>query len=687
MRRSEIVKERKKRTTLRRLMLLTVTLLTAALTLFLSLRLYAQITGAPSLSVPKATVFLDKNGKQIGDRFSAERRYWVDLDEMSPFLIDAVIATEDKNFYKHNGFDYRRIAGALLKDVKSGRKVEGASTITMQYAKNLYLTFEKTWKRKIQESLYTYRMETFYDKDTILEGYMNTVYFGHGMYGVEAASKFYFGKSAKDLTLEEAAVITAIAKGPSIYSPIENPEKSRERQLLVLSLMEAQDYITERQEERAKDEQITLKNREWADKKRVAPYFLDEVWREAEKVLTDKGRSPAEGGWVIHTTLDPHHQQTAEEVIAKWMPNSELQVGFISIEPGTGAVTSLVGGVDYTESPFNRVTQAKRQPGSAMKPILYAAALEEGFNPLTFMSTEKTIFTYDDGRSTYEPNNVNGKFAGHPISLAQALAISDNIFAVKTLEEIGYRKFSKMAERLGIDADFPESPAVALGTSAVTLSDMTSAYNRVASGGLQIEPMTILSITDSKGKTVYEHSKQSKKQALSEQDAFVLTHLMTGMFDPVFNDYTSATGLSMRQKQTRPYAAKSGTTISDQYLIGYTPTLTAGIWTGFDVGKQLTDSQDKAASKKIWIDFMERAHSGKPAEPFIPPDGVNSVIVDVETGGIAVNECEKQRLVYVKEKDMPQKLCTDKGLREHRYSQDDEGDGKKFDLFPFSFFE
>ncbi len=687
MRRSEIVKERKKRTKLRRLMLLTVTLLTAALTLFLSLRLYAQITGAPSLSVPKATVFLDKNGKQIGDRFSAERRYWVDLDEMSPFLIDAVIATEDKNFYKHNGFDYRRIAGALLKDVKSGRKVEGASTITMQYAKNLYLTFEKTWKRKIQESLYTYRMETFYDKDTILEGYMNTVYFGHGMYGVEAASKFYFGKSAKDLTLEEAAVITAIAKGPSIYSPIENPEKSRERQLLVLSLMEAQDYITERQEERAKNEQITLKNREWADKKRVAPYFLDEVWREAEKVLTDKGRSPAEGGWVIHTTLDPHHQQTAEEVIAKWMPNSELQVGFISIEPGTGAVTSLVGGVDYTESPFNRVTQAKRQPGSAMKPILYAAALEEGFNPLTFMSTEKTIFTYDDGRSTYEPNNVNGKFAGHPISLAQALAISDNIFAVKTLEEIGYRKFSKMAERLGIDADFPESPAVALGTSAVTLSDMTSAYNRVASGGLQIEPMTILSITDSKGKTVYEHSKQSKKQALSEQDAFVLTHLMTGMFDPVFNDYTSATGLSMRQKQTRPYAAKSGTTISDQYLIGYTPTLTAGIWTGFDVGKQLTDSQDKAASKKIWIDFMERAHSGKPAEPFIPPDGVNSVIVDVETGGIAVNECEKQRLVYVKEKDMPQKLCTDKGLREHRYSQDDEGDGKKFDLFPFSFFE
>ncbi|KAA0955695.1 PBP1A family penicillin-binding protein [Sporosarcina sp. ANT_H38] len=685
MQRTVYVKNKKRRTTLRRIMLLTVTMVMAALTVFLSLRLYAQITGAPSLSVPKASVFLDKDGRQIGDRFSEERRYWVNLDEMSPFLIDAVVATEDKNFYKHNGFDYKRIAGALLKDAKTGRKVEGASTITMQYAKNLYLTFEKTWKRKISEALYAYRMEIFYEKDVILEGYLNTVYFGHGMYGVEAASKFYFGKSAKDLTLEESAVITAIAKGPSVYSPIENPEKSRERTLLVLSLMEAQGYITERQEERATNEKLTLKNREWADSKRVAPYFLDEVWREAEKVLAAKGRYPAEGGWTIRTTLNPLHQQTAEEMILKWMPASGLQVGFMSIETGTGAITSLVGGMNYTESPFNRVTQAKRQPGSAIKPILYAAALEDGFSPLTFLSTEKTVFTYDEGRSTYEPNNVNGKFAGHPISLAQALAISDNIYAVKTLEDIGYKKFSNMAERLGVDGKFPESPATALGTSLVTLSDMTNAYNRIASGGLETVPTTILSITDAEGKTVYEQPKKSKKHVISEQDAFVLTHLMTGMFDPVFNDYSAATGLSMRQKQTRPYAAKSGTTISDQYLIGYTPSLTAGIWTGFDVGKQLTELSDKAASKKIWIDFMETVNRGTSPEPFIPPNGVNDVIIDVETGGIAVNECEKQRLIYVKEKDMPRKLCTDKTLREQRSAG--KADEKKFDLFPFSFFE
>lgn len=685
MKRVDYIKKKKRRNFFRRIALLLVTAATAFFTMFLCLRLYAQITGAPSLSVPKASVFLDKNGRQIGDKFSAERRYWVELDEISPFLLDAVIATEDRNFYNHHGFDYKRIAGAVLKDLKTMRKAEGASSITQQYARNLFLTHEKSWNRKIKEALYAYRMEVFYEKDVILEGYLNTVYFGHGMYGVEAASRFYFAKSAKDLTLEESAVITAIAKGPSVYSPLDNPERSRDRQLLILSLMEDQGFITEKQKERAADIAVTLKTEDWADMKRVAPYFLDEVWREAEKILSKKGRYPAEGGWTIRTTLDPHHQKTAEEYIEKWMPESELQVGFMSMEPETGAITSLVGGVDYTESPFNRVTQAKRQPGSAMKPILYAAALEDGYNPLTFMSTERTIFTYDEGRSTYEPKNINGKFAGHPISLAQALAISDNIYAVKTLEDIGYKKFNKMADRLGLEIEYKESPAVALGTSEVSLLNMTNAYNRISSGGLEVEPTTILSITDAEGKTIYEQPKKTTKRVITEQDAFVMTHLLTGMFDPVFNDYSVATGLSMRSKQKRPYAAKSGTTISDQYLIGYSPSLTAGIWTGYDVGQQLTDLTDKAASKKIWIDFMETVHEGKTPEPFIPPKGVNGVIVDIETGGIAVNECTKQRLVYLKEKDMPQKLCTDKNLREQNSGEDSESDS--FELFPFSFFE
>lgn len=564
-------------------------------------------------------------------------------------------------------------------------KAQGASTITQQYARNLYLTHEKSWSRKINEALFAYRLEVFYDKETILEGYLNTVYFGHGMYGVEAASRFYFSKPAKDLTLEEAAVIAAIAKGPSIYSPLSNPENSRNRQLLVLNQMEAYGYISSNQKERAANEAIVLKTDSWKESKQVAPYFLDAAWQQAEEILTAKGRVPAEGGWKIRTTLDQQHQKTAEAVIQEWMPDNDLQVGFVSMETETGFITSMVGGVDFADSSFNRVTQAKRQPGSAMKPILYAAALEKGFNPLTFMTAEKTLFTYDDGRSTYEPSNINGKFAGKPISLAQAVAISDNIYAVKTLEEVGYKPYTKMAQRLGIDVSFQESPAVALGTSDVTLLEMSTAYNRIASKGTQVEPQMVLSITDAAGKVVFEYEPPKKpKQIMSEQDAFVLTHLMTGMFDPVFSDYLSSTGLSMRPKQSRPYAAKSGTTISDQYLIGFSPSLTAGIWTGFDRGKQLEDLNDKAASKKIWIDFMEEVHAGTAPEPFVPPSGVQGVIVDIETGGIAVNECPKQRLMYLRDKDVPKKLCTDRSLREQNSG---ESEDSKLELFPFSFFE
>ena len=685
MRRTDYVKKNKRRARFRFAGLLAITAGTALFTVWICLRVYAQIAGPPSLSVPEASVFMDRNDHQLGDKFSGERRYWVGIEEMSPSLIDAFIAVEDKNFYKHNGFDYKRIGGAVLKDIKSRRKAEGASTITQQYARNLYLSNEKSWTRKANEAVYAYRMELFYDKERILEGYLNTVYFGHGMYGVEAASRYYFAKSAKDLSLEEAATIAAIPKGPSIYSPVANLEKSTERRQVVLRLMEEQGVVTAEQRARAKDMALVLKTDEWMSSRDIAPYFLDEVWQRAEQILIDKGRYPAEGGWTIRTTLDMMHQKTAEELIAKEMPTNDLQIGFVSMQPDTGEVTALVGGRDFTTSPFNRVTQAKRQPGSAMKPILYAAALEDGFNPLTYISTEKTIFTYDDGRSQYEPSNVNGKFGNQPISLAQALAVSDNIYAVKTLEEVGYKKYNQMAEKLGIHVTFPESPAVALGTSAVTLFEMTGAYNRVASGGQRIEPVMILSIEDSRGKLVYEHPEQTKKRAMTAQNAFVLTHLMTGMFDPVFNDYLTSTGVSMRSSQTRPYAAKSGTTLSDQYLIGYSPTVTAGIWTGFDVGKNLEDAADKAVSKRVWIDFMEQVHSGSRPEPFLPPRGVKGVTVDIETGGLAVEGCSKQRLVYMKEKDLPKQLCTDKTLRESRLKSDDTEKG--FELFPFSFFE
>ncbi|XHY47113.1 transglycosylase domain-containing protein [Psychrobacillus sp. L3] len=672
---------------MKRFFLLSIAAICALSGAFVTLRIYAQIVGAPIIQVPISSVFLDNQGNVIGDRFEEQRRYWVSLDEMSPFLSQAAIAVEDKDFYKHHGFDYSRIASALLKDVKAGKKVEGASTITQQYARNLFLTHEKSWNRKINEALFAYRLEIFYEKEDLLEGYLNTVYFGHGMYGVEAASRFYFGKSAKNITLSESALLMAIPKGPSHYSPLVNEKKAVDRQQLILKLMEDQQFVTTAQRERAKEEKFVLKAEDSVVTKKTAPYFLEEVWKEASEIVKRKGQRIEEGGWMIETTLNKQHQQVAEEVIEKWMPEGELQIGFISMEPKTGYVTAMVGGRNFAESPFNRVTQAKRQPGSTIKPLLYAAALENGFSPLTYMNSERTVFTYDNGRREYEPKNVNGEFAEHPISLAQAIAISDNIYAVKTFEQIGYKPFQQLIKRFNIDMEIKNTPATALGTSEVSLFDMTKAYNTISDKGIQKEPTYITKITNNKGKIIYdvENEKPKEKKVLLEQDAFMLSHLLTGMFDPTFNDYSPATGNSIRSKQTRPYAAKSGTTNTDQYIIGFSPQLTAGVWNGYDQGKQVSDAEAKQVTKQVWIEFMEKAHQGLLVEPFISPPGIRGVIVDIETGGIATSACKKQRLIYLKEKDIPTKLCTDPKLKPQTFEESKEDD-HPWSIFPFSLF-
>lgn len=672
----------------KRLLLLSIAASCALFSAFLTLRIYAQIVGAPMIQVPISSVYLDNQGNVIGDRFEDQRRYWISLEEMSPFLPQATVAVEDQEFYEHHGFDYTRIASAILKDIKSGKKAEGASTITQQYARNVFLTHEKTWTRKINEALYAYRLELFYEKEDLLEGYLNTVYFGHGMYGVEAASRYYFGKSAKSLTLAESALLVGIPKGPTYYSPLVNEEKAVNRQQLILKLMENQQMITAEQKERAVNEKYVLKADDSMIKRKIAPYFLEEVWKEATKIAVENGRRIEEGGWTIETTLNTQHQQVAEEMVEKWMPEGELQVAFVSMEPDTGYVTAMIGGRNFADSPYNRVTQAKRQPGSTIKALLFAAALENGFSPLTYMKSERTIFTYDNGRREYEPKNVNGEFADHPISMAQALAISDNIYAVKTLEQIGYKPFQQLAERFNLDMSVKDTPATALGTTEISLLEMTKVYNTISARGIQQEPTFITKITDKKGKVIYDIEKEDLegKKVLTEQDSFILSHLLTGMFDPVFNDYSPATGISIRAKQTRPYAAKSGTTNMDQSLIGFSPQLTAGVWNGYDQGKQVSEAEARQVTKQVWIEFMEAVHQGLPVEPFVAPDGVEGVIVDIETGGIATSACEKQRLVYLKKKDVPTKLCTDPKLKQQTFEPETE-DSDPWSIFPFNLFE
>lgn len=676
MNRRSFRRKKKKQRAIKKMIFFSIASVCAIFIGLVGLRLYAQIAGAPPLTIPKATVFLDKNGNQIGDYYTSERRYWTELDEISPYLIDATIAVEDKDFYYHNGFDFSRIAGAILADLKTRSKAEGASTISQQLARNLYLSLEKTWSRKILEALYAYRLELFYSKDEILEAYLNTVNYGHGMYGIEAASKYYFGKSASDLTLAESALLAGIPKGPSIYSPINNMEKSTKRQQLILALMEDQNKITSEEKERALSENILLKNEQWTASK-FAPYFLDVVWQEAVKILEEKNINIREGGWTIKTTLNPYHQQAAEEAVAENMPEGDLQVGLVSMDVKTGHVTALVGGRNYQESSYNRVTQAFRQPGSVIKPILYAAALENGFTPLTYLDVGETIFTYDNGRATYKPQNVNGKFADSEMSMAQAIAISDNIYAVKTLEQIGYDKFRDMSERFHLKFSKKDNPSMALGTIENTLYDLTSAFNTIAAYGKRREPTTILSIQNAEGEIIYEYEGPSDEEVISEKDAFLLTQMMTGMFDPVFSDYSPATGVSLRPRMTQTYAAKSGTTVSDQWLIGYSPSLTAGVWNGYDQGKTLSTSSDISAHKQVWIDFMEKVHQDKQEESFEVPKGIEGVMIDIETGKLATPSCPKQRLVYLKEEDVPTKKCSELDLF------NGEGWSDFFELFPF----
>ena len=656
MKRQQYKKIRKRRKWTRFSILFVVAFVSAIAVTLLSLRIYAQVAGAPSLSVQKASIFLDSQNNQIGDYYVNERRYWTSLEDMSPFIIDATVAVEDKDFYEHNGFDYSRIAGAIVADIKAGAKVQGASTITQQYARNLYLSHEKTWTRKLKEALYAYRLELFYEKDDILEGYLNTVYYGHGMYGVEAASKYFFGKSAKDLTLAEAAMLAGIPKGPTYYSPKANLEKATSRQHVILKLMQDQQKITKEQHDAALTEELVYTNTDMTTSASIAPDFLDAVTKEATQILKRKNLSFNDGGWTIKTTLNQAHQQAADQAVEKNMPESELEVSLVSMNPYTGHVTALIGGKEYQAKSFNRAF-SERQPGSAIKPFLYAAALENGYTPLSFKDVSETTFTYDSGRKEYTPKNVNNKFAEEEISLLQAMAISDNIYAVKTLVDIGYDEYRDILKRFNLKFEQQDLPTIALGTKENTLYNLTAAYNMIASKGQSIPATTILSIENSEGEVIYEYEQPKNKQVISEEDAFLLTDMMTGMFDATLSDYSPATGLSIRPKMTHTYAGKSGTTNTDQWMIGYTPTLTAGVWNGYDQGKTLTTQTDLAATKRIWIDFMESVLEGTKKQTFEVPDGVEGVLIDIETGKLATDLCEKQRFVYVKSEDVPTEKC------------------------------
>lgn len=619
----------------------------------------AKLLGPPPLHVPINSTYYDDNEVVIAKtNQSGIKREWVPLEDISDELIKATIAIEDKRFYHHHGFDIKRIIASALKNMKAGAKVEGASTITMQYARNVFLSHEKTWTRKLKETFYAIRLELHYSKDEILEGYLNTIYYGHGAYGVEEAANYYFQKSAKHLSLSEASMLAGIPKGPTYYSPENSFEKAKQRQELVLEAMANTGYITKSEQAKAKSENLTLTRKE-NRKQEEAPYFLDVV---EEALIEEVGLSKETieaGGLNVYTTLNTSMQKKAEAWIEKTMKNNdELQAALISLDPKTGAIKALVGGRDYKKSSFNRATKAKRAPGSTIKPLLYYAALENGFTPSTPLLSEKTTFTFNDGKETYSPSNYGNRYANDFITLAQALAVSDNTYAVKTHILIGFDKLIDVAKKVGISTKLPKYPSLALGTEPVSMLELTRAYATFANYGKEVKPYVIEKVTDANGKIFYERKQEQKaKQVLDEDLAFIMTHLMKGMFDRNLNGYTTVTGSSIQSVLTRPMAGKSGTTETDSWMIGFTPQLVTAVWTGYDQGKTLHPVNDTGYAKRIWAHYMEDALQSMPVVDFKPTRKTVGVKIDPLTGQKATKKCKQTFYAYYVKGTEPTNFC------------------------------
>ena len=581
-----------------------------------------------------------------GDTYTASSEESVSLKDISKHLINATISIEDKNFYKHQGFDYLRILKAMFVNIKSGETLQGASTITQQYARNLFLDFDKTWDRKIKEAWITIRLETHYSKDDILEGYLNTINYG-GIFGIENASKYYFNKSAKDLTLAEASMLAGIPKNPSRYSPLIDEESAKSRQKIILNSMVKNGYITESQADSAYNTKLNYERSEDSDNLKMIMYYQDAVMDELKSIKTIPSSFLETGGLKIYTNLDMKAQKALEDSANKNITNADIQMAGIVMDPQTGKVLALSGGRDYNKSQYNRATMAKRQVGSTIKPFLYYSALENGFTPSTTFTSEKTTFSFS-GNKTYTPKNYNDEYANGPISLAAAISYSDNIYAVKTHLFLGDDALPDILNRVGIDEKLNNLPSLALGAVEINMMDMMGAYSALANEGYKVEPYFISKVTDMDGNVLYEY-KPNPENVLNKNTVYILNELLTTTYAAEFKDYNVPTCLSIAPKMTHKYAIKSGTTNTDNLIFGYNKDLVVGMWTGYDDNKDVS-SKDSSNLKNAWVDIMESYLEGKTDEEtwYETPSNVVGVAIDPISGKAATDSSKAKVLYYIK---------------------------------------
>lgn len=599
---------------------------------------YLYVSDLPESQIQQSSELLDRSGKPITLMATGRTlQRQVRIDEIAPDVIAATLATEDRKFYSHWGIDVKGVARAMVVNLEHMSKQQGASTLTQQLARNLYLTHERTWKRKVKEALYALQLEMKYSKDEILAMYLNSIYYGHGAYGIESAANMYFGKSAKQLSLAESAMLAGIPRGPTYYSPWNNMKNAKDRQRIVLNNMVDTGAINTRQADEAFALTLKFRTSEQRDERLFAPYFRDYVRKELLALgITEEELDT--GGLRIYTTLDTRAQQAAEAAVDKSIPaEGDLQAALISLDPRSGEIKAMVGGKNYRDNQFNRVFADSRQPGSTFKPIVYLTALEKkSITAATRYISQPTSFTYDEGRKVYSPGNFGGKYYGD-IDLRQAIAASDNIYAVNTIMQVGPEQVIAMAKRLGIHAALKPLPSLALGTFPVSPIEMASAYGVLSNAGKHVEPHAVLAIADRNGKLLYEAPPAAEEQVVDPAQAYVLTNLMESVFE------SGGTGNRVSSQIKRPVAGKTGTTDADSWIVGFTPELSTAVWVGYDRGRNITTT-DGHLSAPIFAAYTERALESVPPKLFSIPDNVISVYIDPDTGQLAGEGCPDKRL-------------------------------------------
>jgi penicillin-binding protein 1A len=597
---------------------------------------YVLLKELPSIAAlkdyrPSITTRVYADNNELIDEFFLEDRKVIKYEEIPKIVIQAFVAAEDARFFQHKGFDMQSMSRAFFKNLEAGKIVQGGSTITQQVAKSLYLSPERRYMRKLKEALLAYKIDRYLTKEEIITLYLNHIYLGHGTYGVEAAAQGYFGKSARNLTLPEAAMLAGLPKAPSSYSPYLHPERAYQRQAYVLNRMLEDGYITLPEKDRAVSKVIRLRSIKPKDK--IAPYFIENIRR----YIQEKYGSDVlyKEGLEVYTTLNIQMQKAARDAVEQGTTEMEergnyekglVQGALFAMDPKTGAIRAMVGGRDFQRSEFNRATQSRRQPGSAFKPIIYTAAFDKGMTPATVIVDAPIIYPdpqQPDG--VWKPQNFDEKFLG-PTTLHNALINSRNIITIKVLEEIGVDYAASYAANMGISSPLSRNLSMALGTSGVTLQELVRAYGVLAHEGKRVQPFFIKKIVDRTGH-VFEETQPKTEQVIDPRIAFMSSYVMQDVVE-------SGTGQRVK-KLGRPVAGKTGTTddTRDAWFMGFTPSLVAGVWVGFDqersMGRQEVGGR---AAAPIWLYFAEKALQGTPVEVFPVPEGIVFVRVDPKTG-------------------------------------------------------